>query len=321
MERTNANYSVSMDTTTDCSFHDDGRHRWIYSGRAEEGIDNCERPHWMACLCREKFLGRCNRSARSVCGPCSESYRRRVGRIFQSGFTDRPTDRVLLATITAPGDTEHFLPRGDRCPCTPPEGTDIALYNATASKRFNRWMQDLRRQYGPVQYARAAEIQDGKRRRDGAGRGALHFHVLIRAERSGQILKDYGERDPYCAMRLLVEEHGFGHELDVQIVAVSTSWYCAKYVSKSADARSSMPWLDLETGELISGNGRYRTWTASREWGLTMKALRRIQRAWAQCESHLDEQTLAWLVARAVAAEGGALDLNTLSYTSQKGMT
>jgi hypothetical protein len=183
-------------------------------------------------------------------------------------------------------------------------------------------MQDLRRSYGRLQYARAVEIQDGKRRTDGVGRGALHFHVLVRADRPDLILRDYRVSDPHCSMRLLVEEHGFGHELDIKVVAVATSWYCAKYVSKSADARYSMPWLDLSTGELVNGYGRYRTWTASREWGLTMKALRQIQKAWAECEWHLDDPTMKWLAAQAAnAAEGGALDFNTLSYTNQKGKT
>jgi hypothetical protein len=53
-----------------------------------------------------------------------------------------------------------------------------------------------------------------------------------------------------------------------------------------------------------------------------MKALRRIQKAWAQCEWHLDDQTMKWLAAQAAnAAEGGALDFNTLSYTNEKGKT
>src|SRR5665811_11229 len=164
----NTNYSAPISSLGPCWFHADGRHRLSFGGRADRVLrhERCERPNWLVCCCGTKILSRCNRSARSICGPCAESYRRRVGRIFQSGWTDSPNARVLLCTITAPGDSEHFLPRGDRCPCTPPEGTDIAVYNATASKRFNRWMQDLRRSYGPVQYARAAEIQDGAHRSD-----------------------------------------------------------------------------------------------------------------------------------------------------------
>jgi hypothetical protein len=307
-----------------CPNSANARHGFKYAGRAPTIDGTCECPFFLTCLCGHRIVSRCNRAARSRCGPCSETYRRRVRRVFESGFTDRPTDRILLVTITAPGDREHFTKNGEPCRCTPPDGINIAEFNALASKGFNRWMQDMRRQYGGIQYGRAAEIQDGKRRKDGDGRGALHFHVLIRADRPDQILRDFRAKDPDCPMRIMVEHHGFGHALDVQIVAVSTAGYCAKYVSKSADEREEMPWLDLVTGELVHGNGRYRTWTASREWGLTMKAIRAAQAAWvrerlaSEGDGPGGEPKAA---ARAGAAEGDALDLNTQSYTTEQEQT
>ena len=299
-----------------CGYHGDGRHRFRFGGPARVELETCDAPFWLVCSCGHRMMSRCNRSARSRCGPCSQTYRRRVRRVFASGFTDRPRDRMLLVTITPPGDGQHCLPSGEVCPCTSPEGTNIAEYNALASKAFNRWMQDMRRQYGCIEYARAAEIQDGARRKDGVGRGGLHFHTLIRADRWGQILRDFRKGDPACPMRVLAEHHGFGHELDVEIVAVSTAGYCAKYVSKSADARAAMPWLDLTTGELVNGNRRYRTWSASRGWGLTMAAVRCAQADWVRQQSASGPGAPEIESAAGVrAAAGGALDSNTGSYT------
>jgi hypothetical protein len=296
-----------------------GGHQLRYAGRTNEPHHSCERPYWLGCLCGYRIASRCGASARSRCGPCSESYRRRVRRVFQSGWTDRPTDRVLLLTVTAPGDREHFLRDGSPCPCTPEGGMSVAESNSDASKRFNRLMQQIRRRYGKAsQYAKAAEIQDGKRRRDHVGRGALHFHILLRVERPDLMLRDYRASDPECPLRVMVERYGFGHSMDLQVVEVTTASYCAKYVSKSADDRSDMPWLDRQTGVVVSGNGRYRTWTASRSWGLTMKAVRAAQAAWWQAGQASGGETPAAgrQAGAGVAAEGGPLDPNTMSYTS-----
>jgi len=220
---------------------------------------------------------------------------------------------MLLVTLTAQGDKEHYLRDGEPCRCTPLGGTSVAAFNATASKQFNRWMQDMRRTYGPIEYARAAEIQDGKRRSDGKGRGALHFHVLVRAENEGLVRRDFKKRDPFCPMRLIAMKHGFGHSIDVEDAKAGTAWYCAKYASKSAAERAVMPWFDRVTGELVVGNGRYRTWTASRGWGLTMKDVRRAQAEWARAHplSGSEDATET-----DQAADGGPLDSNTLSYTT-----
>jgi hypothetical protein len=87
--------------------------------------------------------------------------------------------------------------------------------------------------------------------------------------------------DPEAPLRLLAIKHGFGHSVDLQLVtSESAASYCAKYVSKSASDRDRLPWLDRATGEVVTGCRRYRTWTASRRWGLTMLALKRAQAAW-----------------------------------------
>jgi hypothetical protein len=300
------------------------RHRRRFAGRSGALHEHCERPFWLQCLCGDRVVSRCGSAARAICGPCSTTYRRRVKRIFESGYSDRPTDRVLLLTVTAPGDEAHRLRDGSLCPCTPIGGVEVAEYNAMASACFNRLVQRLRRTYGAnLQYARAAEVQDGKRRRDGRGRGALHFHVLIRSERPAEMLGDFRKKDPNCRLRQIVMAYGFGHEVDLRVAAISRASYCAKYVSKSADERQVMPWLDLRTGEIVQGNGRYRTWTASRRWGLTMRAVRAAQAAWVRAELASDGLEGAGAAGGRQpdeapvpsAGEAGPLDSNTTSYT------
>ena len=210
---------------------------------------------------------------------------------------------MLFVTLTAPGDEAHLLRDGGICPCTPVGGIVVARFNATAAKRFNRWVQEMRRQYGPIEYAKATEVQTGTHRRDGVGRGAVHFHVFLRAEDEARILADYRKNDPWCPLREIAERHGFGHEMDVAVPTIEVAWYAAKYASKSAAERASMPWMDLMTGEISQGNGRYRAWTASRGWGVNMREIRLAQAAWARENRG--------------AAEGGALDSNTESYTGQ----
>jgi hypothetical protein len=213
---------------------------------------------------------------------------------------------MLFMSLTAPGDGAHFLPSGLRCTCTPDGGVEIAGFNVSASRRFNRWIQEMRRRFGPIEYAKAAEIQDGKRRSDGKGRGAVHFHILMRADDEKAISDAFRKGDPNCPVRTIAERHGFGHEIDLATATPDSAWYLAKYVSKSAAERALMPWIDFETGEIVEGNGRFRTWTASRGWGASMKSVRAAQAEWARENRG--------------AAEGGALDSNTESYTAVVGL-
>lgn len=85
-------------------------------------------------------------------------------------------------------------------------------------------------------------------------------------------------------MRELAIKHGFGHEVDIQAVkGEGAAGYCAKYVSKSADDRDELPWVDRATGERLRGVGRYRPWSSSRRWSaLTMAAIRAEQSRWAR---------------------------------------
>jgi hypothetical protein len=280
-------------------------HRWKYTGQCYRDHPDCQRPYWLACVtCGERRVARCDRTARHKCKGCAERYRRRVKRVFASGWCDNPTKRVVMLTVTAPGTEAHTLRNGDRCPCTPDGGVQPALFNALAGSQFNRLMQDLRRRYGDIQYCRAAEVQR---------RGVLHFHILMRVERLDALLCDYDRRNPHCRLRRLVEHHGFGHELDVRTVEANMAWYCAKYVSKACDDRAHLPWLDRTSGEILLGNGRYRPWTASRRWGATMASIRATQAQWVREQAAAADAGAA--PAAEAAASAAALEHNTHHYT------
>lgn len=257
------------------------------------GEQDCERPSRLGCpLCGEVRVVRCKRSSRAQCQPCSERYRRRVRRVFASGYIDRPAERVFMLTLTAPGDRQHTLPNGKVCPCTPAGGVNLAEWNGGVGRRWSDFVTYLRRWIGDVQYCKAAECQQ---------RGAVHFHALLRCDRdlTGRVR----------ALRALAIHHGFGHEIDVQPVRdMRAAGYCSKYASKSVDDRQQCPWKDPETGALGTAM-RIRTWTASRRWGVTMAALRQQQQAWATGGSPAG--------AAPAPAPAGALDPYSESSTSE----
>lgn len=124
-----------------------------------------------------------------------------------------------------------------------------------------------------MQFMRGCEVQDGKRRADHKGRLGLHDHVILRT----RFVLD--ER----LIRRLAIRAGYGHSVEMDDTRPDSSresWYVSKYISKSADQRWQVPWradvVDVETGEVTRGlvKARYRTWSASRGWGVTMAQLR-----------------------------------------------
>jgi len=293
-----------------------GESKWRWAGPSKEAHPRCDRPERLVCQgCDAVLVRRCSRSSRVACIPCSESYRHRVRRVFESGYSDRPTDRLHLLTVTAPGRRQHRRNDGSWCRCTPKGGVNLAEWNASAGANFNHFMTYLRRLVGDVQYARAAEVQE---------RGALHFHVLVRLPAGTDVRALWAPGDPDCPLRLLAIRWGFGHEIDLQAVDCSSSRaanYCAKYVSKSASDRDSLPWLDVRTGEVTTGCSRYRVWTASRRWGLTMAAIRAAQAAWWQADSAGGGREGAQRPEAGAGGTdgrqaGGALDHSSRSYTA-----
>lgn len=260
-------------------------HDWGYGGRDHITDEaalavGCEAPYWLRCNgCEARRLVRCGRASARRCAPCADRSRARVGLLAGSGL--RMGREGLFVTLTAPSWVEHFLPNGERCRCTGGDCPDLAGWNASAGKRWNRFMQDLRRMLGmEVAYFKAAEVQR---------RGALHFHALIRPE-DGRVMVLR-----VAALRRLAIKHGFGHSVDVQAVRPEHAGYVAKYASKSAGDRPDVPWhgqrwqggdwVDKRTGELHhrprvrvpAYHATYRTWSCSRSWGDTMRAIRAAQ--------------------------------------------
>ena len=261
-------------------------HEFRFAGRGKP-VGNCDRPTLLVCIeCRGALSTRCSAAARSICGPCSVTYRQRVGRVFYSGWTDNPLERMYFVTLTAPSEIGgHTMPSGDICPCTPVEGINLAEWHSTVGQRWSWFITALRRVLGEVQYCKATEVQV---------RGAVHFHALVRTE--GNLTERL--------VRELAIGYGFGHSVDVKLLtgpkgAQRTAWYCAKYASKAADDRHEVDTLDRRTGEILRGMPRLRVWTASRGWGLTMLALRASQARWARSQ-HSELRTARVCSSRAI---------------------
>lgn len=238
---------------------------WKVIGRGLARPD-CDEPLLLANRGRLREQ-RCRATSVARCAPCGETYRKRVRRIAVEGCKLYTGLDVVMITLTAPGTSQHTMPSGDVCPCTPDGGVHLAEWNGTCSIRFSRFLEDLRRSTGvKLQYFRAAEVQK---------RGALHFHILVRVPKGCRV------RISTASVRHYAIKHGFGHSVDVSgVSAEHGASYAAKYASKAAAARSEMPWMHRRTGELTNGNGRYRVWTASRDWGVTMAGVRAAQAAW-----------------------------------------
>lgn len=242
-------------------------HSYEWAGKAAEGTPkkNCQQPEWLRCRnCGAKQLTRCGTSQTKRCAPCGNTYRQRVRRIAQSGWLKLESGGFGFLTLTAPSEKGQHRHRGFVCPCTPAGGIHLATWNGRAVDRWNDFHRALEREVGQdVAYFKGVEVQ---------GRGALHLHVIIRCERPLMIRTS--------RLRALAMRHGYGHEVDLRPnVDMRAGSYVSKYVSKSCDERRRAPYVHRVTGEV--GNGRWRAWTASRDWGMTMGRLKASQAAWA----------------------------------------
>lgn len=255
---------------------------------AEHGLD-CESPLLVALPDGGRTVWLCSNHRASKCRPCAARYRRRVQAVAHEGVSRLRAEGVLryFLTLTAPSESQHCMRPGceaapycrhEKCPCTPAEGVDLAVWNAQAGKAWNRFLLYVEKEYGVrPQFFRAAEPQDGKRREDGIGRGALHHHVLVVVP---AVLEEK-------KLRQLAIRAGYGHVLDLQLVdsgSKALAQYVTKrvagYVAKGADGRSDVAWrqevVDLETGELTERtDATYRTWSQSQNFGPSMASIRR----------------------------------------------
>jgi hypothetical protein len=243
-------------------------------GRRPSWVD-CERPLLRVCgFCEAQSVLPCSGHRESQCRPCAARYRRRVSKVVFSGVNGNQGHLYLL-TLTAPSEKGAHCKkprcRGsgrstcghETCPCTPEGGVDLAAWNADHSRRWNQFRTALKRLFPDLQFFRGVEVQDGHR--GGTARGALHDHCMVRTS-SPLVLRQ---------LRALAISCGFGHSVDLAGCAPGSkqaAYYVAKYVTKATDSRRAVPWVNVETGELT--DGRYRTWSMSREWGLKMAEVR-----------------------------------------------
>lgn len=247
---------------------------YLPGGRVS-GLD-CEQPLRVRCaLCSGFLVWACRAHRASKCLPCSERYRRRLIRVAESrpraGLALPDAGHGAFLTLTAPGTRPHrrWTPgrRGGGAPCVCHAAVlvdGLGAWNASASACWNRLRTALSRS-GRLEYFRAVEVQK---------RGALHLHVIVW---SAEPL-DVG------VVQAAALAAGFGCVVDLSpLDPARHPGYVAKYATKGSDARQVVPWrrivqvLDEDTGELeelINPDPSFRTWSASRGWGLTMREIR-----------------------------------------------
>jgi hypothetical protein len=135
-----------------------------------------------------------------------------------------------------------------------------------------------------AQYFRGVEVQQ---------RGAIHDHAMIRTK------VELEER----AIRTLAMAAGFGHSVKLVPVepgSTREAYYVSKYITKAADSRSAVPWMadvvDEDSGEVTRElvDGRYRTWSMSREWGLRMADVVADAAAWVAQRRETEALAALW---------------------------
>lgn len=184
------------------------------------------------------------------CDTCSARRRREVTECAEVGLRMSPARFRYLLTLTCPS------------------GVDIATWNASAGKRWNHFSTDLRRLVqeknanGRLEYFRAVEPQDGKRRTDGQARWALHLHVLITSDvpLSGR------------AVQRRAVNAGFGRIFDLKPVSDDerAAQYVAKYINKARQQRRMVPWPGRAEGNVAS----YRSFSRSQGFGISVAEVR-----------------------------------------------
>lgn len=257
--------------STPCVGSGDGSHRvhvvGYLQGPRPDGLD-CDRPLLVVCgSCAARTAWRCKNHRETRCRSCSNRYRMRVRRIASDGMLSRAgSGQQGMLTLTAPSPGEHLgwvvdwdgkTPR-PVCSCDRHLVGGLGSWNASAGKRWNRLRGDLARLYPGLIYLRVVEVQE---------RGAIHLHVLVWTP----------EALVPTEVQSLALLAGFGCVIDYEIShGTGHATYVSKYATKAADQRQEVPWdvVDRDTGEVQAvKEAKYRNWSCSRDWGLTMKAL------------------------------------------------
>jgi len=136
----------------------------------------------------------------------------------------------------------------------------------------------LRDHHPDAAYFRAVEVQDGKRRRDGVGRGALHLHILIVVDEPLDV----------ATLHEWARTAGFGCVMDLELLPRASSRaarYVSKYVSKACDMRGDVPWVAVDdegvATKLDPFKPTYRTNSHSRNWLCSMREVTAAAAAFA----------------------------------------
>lgn len=247
-------------------------------GPSPREID-CDSPLRVVCGngCPASDVMRCGNHRASKCRPCSDRYRHRVRRVAAEGLLHHSdTGYLYLLTLTAPAAEEHLQwvvgwdGKSERpvCGCEAGLAAGLGSWNASASSHWNRLRTSLKRLYPGLEYFKAVETQT---------RGAIHYHLPIWSATPMNSVE----------VQALALRAGFGCVMDLDPIAsgdLRAAAYVSKYVSKATDTRDEVPWqadvVDEVTGEvrLMHTDARYRTWSASRGWGMTMRAVREMIR-------------------------------------------
>jgi hypothetical protein len=211
------------------------------------------------------------------CEHCGELKRRRLARVVDNGASIHLANGMTgyFVTLTAPGTAEHKRwyqgkrpSRRVACDCHD-HGMSDGLWNAQESACWNRLRTAMTRDRRVI-FAGAVETQK---------RGMLHRHVLV-------FVDDVMLHEEVQALAIAA---GYGCVVDVEPVrsAEKAARYISKYVTKASSDRAVVPWerLDLDTGEIVGRRARYRLWSSSRTWGVTMLEVRQAQSAQARARA------------------------------------
>jgi hypothetical protein len=239
-------------------------------GPRPNGMD-CDKPLQVLCGegCGAKTVIRCKNHRETRCGACSTRYRLKVRRVASDGMLLRAASGYQgMLTLTAPSEGEHIgwvvawdgkSPRAV-CNCDGQMVGGLGSWNASAGKRWNRLRGELVRLYPGMIFFRAVEVQK---------RGGIHLHVLVWTS-TPLVLQE---------VQTLAVHAGFGCVIHFQPAKAGDTrqaHYVSKYVTKATDQRGEVPWdvLDQATGEVQAvKEAKFRTWSSSRDWGMTMKAV------------------------------------------------
>lgn len=251
-----------------------------YGSRSASTRADCAQPLRAVCeVCAHVTWWRCDCSAAAKCPDCSERRRRLLARIIDLGTSQRVGQGyTYFLTLTAPGESDHLKwvqgwkkSHGPRpsCNCHHSYVTQQrGDWNAGESACWNRLRTALSRLTdGSLTYIGSVEVQK---------RGMLHRHLVLNVDRP-LMPAEVGDL-------ALAAGYGCIHDLQLVESASKAAWYISKYVTKSSGERQNVPWrrpvLDEETGELrvLDTIPTFRTWSAARSWGFTLKGLRQIAR-------------------------------------------